>query len=512
MSSKDDIPLPPNGADFLESLRDGREIWIYGERVADVTTHPAFRNSARSLARLYDAMHDPALAPKILVPTDTGNGGKTHAFFRNPTTKDDLRDGRSAIETWQKLVYGWMGRTPDYKAALLTTLGANPEFFGDYADNARSWYRKAQEGVLHMAHAIVNPPVDRHLPQEAVRDVYVHVEKETDAGIIVSGAKVVATGAPHTQYLFVSYLGAPVTEDPFGLAFIAPTNGPGVKLLCRPSYEFASAVAGSPWDYPLSSRMDENDAILVFDKALIPWENVIVYGAQKINEFVRATEWESRAILQASTRMSVKMDFLAGALSKALDITGSGSFRGVEAALGEVINWRNLVTGLRDGMIEDAAPGFGGSMVPSSRYGAAYSTIAPRLYSRIKEISETVVASGLIYLNSHTSDLTTPEIRPYFDRYLRGSNGLTVDDRSKVMKLLWDAIGSEFGGRHELYELNYFGSPEVNHLGSLARARADGQLEGMRAMVEECMSAYGVNGWSSDEYFQPADVSRIRKA
>lgn len=503
------VTMPPTGAEFLHSLNDGREVWIYGERVRDVTQHPAFRNSARSLARLYDAMHDPVLGPKILVPTDTGSGGMTHAFFRNPTTKDDLRAGRQAIETWQRQVFGWMGRTPDYKAALLTKLGAMPEFFGEYADNARNWYGRAQEGVLHMAHAIVNPPVDRHRNQEEVRDVYVHVEKETDAGIVISGAKVVATGAPITQYLFVSYLGAPVKDDAFGLAFIAPVNAPGVKLLCRASYEFGAAAAGSPYDYPLSSRLDENDAILVFDKALIPWENILVYSAPKINEFVTATHWESRAILQAATRMGVKMEFLAGALSKALDVTGAGVFRGVEAGLGEVINWCNLVRGLRDGMIEDAAPGFGGSMVPSNRYAFAYATVAPRLYSRIKEIIETCVASGLIYLNSHASDLTNPEIRPYFERYLRGSNGLTVDDRTKTMKLLWDAIGSEFGGRHELYELNYLGAPELNHLMAAQLARDDGQLSDMRGLVETCMNDYDVNGWSVEDFVAPGAASAV---
>lgn len=204
------------------------------------------------------------------------------------------------------------------------------------------------------------------------------------------------------------------------------------------------------------------------------------------------------------------MDFLAGALSKALDITGAGRFRGVEAALGEVVNWRNLITGVRDGMIENAKPGFGGSMLPCNQYGKAYAAIAPKLYSRIREIVETVVASGLIYLNSNVVDLGTAEIRPYLERYLRGSGGLTVDDRSKTMKLLWDAIGSEFGARHELYELNYFGSPELNHLEALNQARVHGELDRMRALVETCMNEYDVNGWTVDDFISPADVTTIR--
>lgn len=505
------IAMPPTGADYLESLRDGRDLWIYGERVKDVTTHPAFRNSTRSLARLYDAMHDPAMKDRLLVPTDTGNGGMTHAFFKTPRSRDDLRKGRDAVRCWQEMVYGWMGRTPDYKAALITGIGADPDYFGEYAGNVRHWYKKAQEGVVHMAHAIVNPPVDRSRPFDEVDDVFVHVEKETDAGVIISGAKVVATGAPQTQYVFVGHSGGPATRKEFALSFIAPINAPGTKLICRQSYEFQAATAGSPWDYPLSSRFDENDSVLIFDKVLIPWENIIVYNVDKLNSHYNDIHWDGQALLQSITRMEVKLTFLAGALSKALDITGSGKFRGVEAALGEAINWRNMVSGIRDGMIENAKPGFGGMMTPCYRYAKSYTIMAPQIYSRIKNICETVVASGLIYLNSNTADLRNPELRPYLDRYLRGSNGLGADDRSKIMKLLWDAIGSEFGGRHELYEWNYFGSPELNNLESLNVARKSGELDDMRSLVETCMSEYDINGWCTDQFIGNADVSAILK-
>jgi 4-hydroxyphenylacetate 3-monooxygenase len=72
---------PFTSIEYFESLRDGREIWIYGERVKDVTTHPAFRNTVRMIGRLYDALHDDR--KKILcTETDTGSGGYTHKFLR----------------------------------------------------------------------------------------------------------------------------------------------------------------------------------------------------------------------------------------------------------------------------------------------------------------------------------------------------------------------------------------------------------------------------------------------
>src|SRR5215469_9718980 len=109
---------PFTGAEYIDSLRDGREVYIDGERVADVTTHPAFRNSVRSLARLYDALHDPKTKDVLTVPTDTGSGGYTHRYFRVARSGDELVAQQQAIACWSRLSYGWMGRTPDYKASL----------------------------------------------------------------------------------------------------------------------------------------------------------------------------------------------------------------------------------------------------------------------------------------------------------------------------------------------------------------------------------------------------------
>src|SRR2546421_1612680 len=136
---------PFTGDEYIESLRDAREIWIYGERVKDVTTHPAFRNAVRMTARLYDALHDPDKRGVLTARTDTGSDGFTHKFFRTPKSVQDLVEDRDAIAEWARLTYGWMGRSPDYKAAFLGTLGANADFYDPYQENARRWYRESQE-------------------------------------------------------------------------------------------------------------------------------------------------------------------------------------------------------------------------------------------------------------------------------------------------------------------------------------------------------------------------------
>jgi 4-hydroxyphenylacetate 3-monooxygenase len=123
-----------------------------------------------------------------------------------------------------------------------------------------------------------------------VKDVFVHVDRETDAGPIVSGAKVVATGSALTLYNFISqYSTLPLQHEEFAVVFVLRMGTPGLKLICRPSYEMAAAVVGSPFDYPLSSRLDENDAIWVLDNVLIPWENVLIYrDLEKVSHFFPA--------------------------------------------------------------------------------------------------------------------------------------------------------------------------------------------------------------------------------
>ena len=234
---------PFNGKEYIESLQDEREIYIYGERVKDVTKHPAFRNSVQSIARLYDALHSSESKEILTCDTDTGSGGYTHRFFRYATNSDDLFAQRSAMAEWAKMSYGWMGRTPDYKASFTNTLGANPDFYGQFSENAKSWYKRTQEAVPFINHALVNPPIDRDKIADDVKDVYISIDKETDSGIYVSGAKVVATSSALTHYNFLGQnMAAEINDDSMAIMFIADMRSPGIKLICRPSYELQAAA------------------------------------------------------------------------------------------------------------------------------------------------------------------------------------------------------------------------------------------------------------------------------
>src|SRR6516164_503523 len=330
---------PFTGAEYLESLRDGREIYVYGERVKDVTRHPAFRNAARSIARLYDALHDDKSKELLTSTTDTGSGGFTHKFFRAARSRDDLMAQRDAI---------------------------------------------------------ANPPVDRAKPVDQVKDVFITIQKDTDAGIYVSGAKVVATASALTHYNFLGQNAAvPLHDTDLAVMFIAPMNAPGVKLICRTSYEMTASVMGSPFDYPLSSRFDENDAIFVFDNVFIPWEDVLLYrDLERLKIFFRQSGFLAGYQFQGCTRLAVKLDFLVGVLAKALRAAGSDEFRGNQAMLGEVIAWRNLFWALTDAMAMNPTPWVNGAVLPNLQSGSSYRVFAGDAYGRVKEIVDKIVASS----------------------------------------------------------------------------------------------------------------------
>ena len=487
--------VPLTGDQYLESLRDGRAVFIDGERVEDVTQHPAFRNSARSIARLYDALHDPS-QQDVLMGTDR-HGIRTHKFFMPSYSPEELLAARDAIAAWSRLSYGFMGRSPDYKAAFMATLGAAPEFYAPFEANAAAWYRRYAEQALFLNHVLINPPIDRNKEVHDVEDVYLHVVRERDDGIIVRGAKMLATGSALTHATFVAQNSAVRLEkgkaEDYALVFIAPMDTPGKKLISRRSYELA---AGSPWDNPLSSRFDENDAVVIFDDAFIPWENVLVYrDIEKATGFYAASGFMNRYTLQSGTRLAVKFDFVCGLIAQALEANGTADFRGVQAQLGELMGWGSLMWALTSALALDPEEGPGGMAIPKLEFAVLVRLFGAMAWPKVEEVVGQVLGGSPLVTPSSYRDLQNEELRPLIDRYYRGSTG-SADERIKLFKLLWDAVGTEFGARHTLYERNYGGSPELVRLNVLDFASSRGRLDEMKDLVEQCMAEYDLDGWT----------------
>ena len=491
-----------DGRSYLESLRDGRAVYLSGERVPDVTEHPAFRNACRSVARLYDALHDTQQRDALTAVDAFGQ--RTHKFFKPSSSAQELLEARDAIAIWARLSYGFMGRTPDYKAAFMASMAANPEFYTPFDGNAAAWYRKYASRCLFLNHVLINPPVDRNRPVHEVEDVFVHVVKERDDGIVVSGAKMLATGSALTHATFVAQNSA-VTLDKekakdFAIVFIAPMDAPGTKLLCRRSYE---QNADSPFDHPLSSRFDENDAVMMFDNAFVPWENLLVYrDPERANGFYGDSRFVNRYTLQAGTRLTVKLEMMAGLFAKGIATNGTDSFRGIQAALGEILAWRHLMTAMTTAMCLDPEPAPGGTVVPKAEYASTLKMFAAECWPAVRQLFEKHLAGSLLVAPSSYKDLKNPELRPLIDKYYRGSSG-SAEERVKLFKLIWDAIGTEFGARHELYEINYSGNQEQIRMDVANFSRRKKLLEQFTRMADSCMAEYDLDGWKDGTWSFP---------
>lgn len=479
---------------YLASLNDGRQVYIYGQSVRDVTRHPALRNSAYSISRLYQALHAPAT--KALMTDLDPDGYRTHRFFMPSRSADDLLKAREAIACWSRLTYGFMGRTPDYKAGFAATLASDPDLYAPFQDNALNWYRQSARQVLFLNHVLVNPAAGRARSATDMRDLYLHVERETDAGFIVRGAKMVATSAAISNATLVAQNSAThyqaKGEEDFALCFILPMNAPNLKIICRRSYE-ASAL--SPFDHPLSSRFDENDSVLVFDGVFVPWENVLIYrDVERARHFYAASGFLNRYPLQSGTRLAVKMDFLCGLLAKALRSNGSEGFRGVRTRLADVIALRNLMWSLTESLCHAPERRGDGSVVPRLEAAATVRYFGTQLMTQLKPVFNTILGGSPIVQVSSWLDLANPDIKDLIGCYYQGT-GQEAEDRIKLFKLLWDAIGSEFGGRHELYEHNYAGNHEQVRLDLLRHSESSGALDECLGLVDACMADYTPQGW-----------------
>ena len=267
------------GRRFIDSLRDGREVWLDGERVEDVTTHPAMTGMVHELARIYDLQHSPEFGEQMtFVSPDTGN--RCSLSWQLPTSSEDLKLKRRNSEIWNGQSWGQLGRSPDILAPHIITLYNSRAALAavkndrcDFGENITNYHRLCMENDLFLTHALGDPQVDRsEQPQNEQRavleeDIALHVVEETNEGVIVHGAKQLATAAPISNETYVSLSATFVRRaDPrFVLAFSIPTSSSGLKILCR---EPVSQFPGS-FGHPLGTLYDEQDSMLFFENVLV---------------------------------------------------------------------------------------------------------------------------------------------------------------------------------------------------------------------------------------------------
>ena len=231
------------GNAFVESLKDGREVWIDGERVRDVTTDRRFRATPLSLAELYDMQHDAEFRDVLTYASPT-TGAPVGLSHIQPKSAGDLRRRRAMVKTWMDRCGGMMGRTPDFLNVMVANFAAGHAYFGtggaQFANNIRAYHELVRENDLALTHSLVTPEIDRSKPIfEQPGDVAMRAVRETDAGIVVRGARSVATLGPFANEILVlpSHVRVPLAADAesYILGFAVPVATEGVRLICRPS-------------------------------------------------------------------------------------------------------------------------------------------------------------------------------------------------------------------------------------------------------------------------------------
>ena len=476
-----------NGHDHLESLRDGRRVFIDGELARDVTTHPAFRNAVQSTARLYDFQADPKNLEQMTFETDTGR--RVNRCWQMPRNHAEMVRRRQALVTWAEQHNGFMGRSPDHLAFALQGQVMGIDAFRKHGEKRaqaiHDYYRYARDNDLFLTYVIINPQADRSKDwgDQKAEDLVAAIVDEDASGITIRGAKMLGTSSIMANEVFVANL-QPLKPGEEHLAFSCalPMGTKGIKVLSRKSFE---QHAVSRFDNPLSSQFDENDAIIYFDDVKVPWERVFVY---RDTDMCRAQFHDTAGHImqnyQAQIRLSVKLRFLAGVARRIAETIGTIGMPPVREKLGWLAAKAAMVESMMWGM-EAAGSDFHGYFIPSRHLVYTAQVLTQELYPQFINAIREVAGGALIMLPSSIADYDNPEIAPIIAK-TQSSPAMSPDDRVKFLKLAWDAVGSEFASRHVQYEMFYAGAQFV----TCAHSFRTYDWKSATGMTDQTLAAY----------------------
>ncbi|MFC5404802.1 4-hydroxyphenylacetate 3-hydroxylase family protein [Cohnella soli] len=452
--------MASRGKKFLDSLRDGRNVWIDDERVENLPEHPAFSGTLDTIGGLFDLLDDPKRRDNIgfAVP---GREAYAHSSFLVPYSQEDLAKRSQAFDYWAQETNGVMSRLSDYARSLVTGWYGSRKQLGKLARGIESkiaaYYEHARDSDAFLTTSLLDPQIDRSkgLDDDRIADRYLHVVRETEEGIIVSGAKMIATGAPYTHdFLIFSFYRLESKYSKHAHALIVPANSKGLHIVCRESFADNRGA-----DHPLSARYDEMDAVLLFDEVLIPWERVLLYGdADAVWKLRSHLSSNTLAFHQTVVRFVAKLEFIAGVTFAIAESIGVNGFLHIQEKLGELITQIDTMKALLIASETKAkADPATGLWIPESSFIDTARSLGTKLYPRAIEIMQQVGGGGFIQTPSSLSQFGGP-IGELLNRYFEGAS-LNAESKVQLFKLAWDLIGSPLGSRHELYERFYAGDP-----------------------------------------------------
>lgn len=449
-----------NGKQFIEGLRDKREVWYNGEKVDDVTTFKPFIEPIKSLAHLYDMQHDPHHAD-VLVANSEELGEPIGRAFEIPRTVEHLKLKREAYIAWAESNCGMMGRSPDFLNVMMASLAAKREFFAEAGEERAQavvdYYHYIAREDLFLTHALLDPQLDkgklRH--EQSDPNICLKVVDENADGIILNGIKRIATASPFADELLVWPF--PPTfqpgEEDYANVFAIPMDTPGLKTICRPSF----TQTGHARDFPLSSRFDEMDATVVFDEVLVPWDRVFIHkNIPLLNRMYRDSRMRELTAHQTNARLEVKLGFVYALVHRLAEAQGLTKKPDVMEMLGEAaVKIEVIRSTTRSAELQATHDPSNGVLYPDLYALQAGRALGPIYYPELVNMVRKMGGGALVQQPVSMDEFASP-VGVDIEKALRGAD-VGGERKTQLLKLAWDVCGSEFGSRHELYEMNYAG-------------------------------------------------------
>jgi 4-hydroxyphenylacetate 3-monooxygenase len=451
------------GKEFLERLSQSQPtVHIQGETITGgVQDHPAFRNVVRTYAELYDLQHEDAYKDVLTYASPT-SGDPVATSFLTPRTPEDLVKRRRAFKVWADHSNGMLGRTGDYMNSSLMALASAADWFSQadpaFGENIRSYYERVREEDLLCTHTLIPPQVNRAVAgtQQAGGKLAARIVKEDDNGVVIRGARMLATIAPFADEMLVfpSTVVRSTPEDkPYSYAFAIPNDTPGLRYIVREPLDYDRPHR----DHPLGSRFEESDAVVVFDDVHVPFERCFALGdAELCNGFYVQTSSVVHMTHQVVTRTSAKTEYILGLVSLLTEAIGIEQFQHVQEDIAEIISTLETLRAFLRAAEADAELNEYGVLTPAWTPLNTARNLYPKLYQRFPEILRKLGASGLMATPTE-ADLTGPAAAD-IEAYLQSAT-LTGPERVKLFRLVWDTCISAFSGRQALYEYYFFGDP-----------------------------------------------------
>ncbi len=455
------------GEQYKESIRDGRQVWINGERVKDVTTHPMFKPLVDIRARIYDMQHEAATKP-VLVYRD--EAGDEHAIANKlPHTKDDWIAKRRATDTILDDVAGVVTRVGDETVGEMWSLYDGQDVLNEVDPQFSANIRNHIERVLYRdpfhVSANTDPKGDRSKrPQDQDPDMLLHVVKETDEGIVVRGAKY-ETAAAYANQAFtkptIANWGDAKLSD-YAVGFICELSSPGLKFICRTGF----AGRAPAEDYPLANRFDEVDALVIFDNVLIPWENVLFYRHTRAAQFIRATlhRYSAFAFVQRILRYA---DMMIGTALFNVRQTGLENQPAVQEKLATLAVYREGINAHLSAAIALAEPSPGGLMMPNQSLlytGRVHAcSNLPAMMHIAREL-----CGGQICVTPDAAAFHSPETGKWLEKFYTINEQWNAEDRRKLLAYARDLLNSDYAGHRLTFQL-FAQSPPFAHLAAVYR-------------------------------------------